>query len=58
MTNPYALKVGDKLRTSDSLRGKVFSIAAGCVVIEWQHSNVFDPLRLTSQMWRYLERDE
>jgi len=61
--DPHTLKVGDKVCTREvqpniTFRGSVFQIAAGCAVIEWTHTKTFDPLRLTSQLWRFMERDE
>ena len=56
--NPYMLKPKDKVRfTSGAKRGVVYMVACGCVVIEW-HGDRCDPLRLTSPMWVFLERDE
>lgn len=53
------LEIGDKLRdTAGEMHGRVYAKAAGCIVIAWQHTDKFDSLLLTSQMWKYLERDK
>lgn len=63
MIDPYTLKVGDRVRTREvqpnvTFHGRVDAVACGCAVIEWTHTKTFDPLRLTSQLWRFMERDE
>ncbi len=62
MIDAYTLKVGDKVRIKETeyltLRGHIDAIAAGCAVIKWTHTKEFDPLRLNSQLWRFMERDE
>ena len=63
MIDPYTLKVGDKVRAPGAaqfvdFRGFVYAIAAGCAVIKWEHAERFDPLLLTSQLWRFVEKDE
>lgn len=66
MIDPYTLKPGDRVRTRVShsptglltVRGAVDAKAAGCVVIKWNDRPGFDPLLLTSLMWRFMELDE
>lgn len=62
MIDAFTLRPGDKVAIASSeflvLRGSVFAIAAGCAVILWNHTPNFDPLRLTSELWRFMERDE
>lgn len=63
MIDAYTLKPGDKVRTREvqpniTFRGEIDAIAAGCAVIKWAHTREFDPLRLNSQLWRFMDRDE
>lgn len=55
--NSRLLKIGDAVRLPSGLKGVVFTIAAGCVVIEWTAGNL-DTLRFGSEFWQFVERDE